>query len=309
MDITAYSPSVRLFLLAVLAMACMQVILVARLGIRRKKIFSKRQVVGSFLVGLTHLAIFVFWTCSLWALVIEPQWIEVNVLTIPTDKWVAGTRCRIAQLSDTHLDTIFYPDQHILNILKRLQPDVIVFTGDAVNRYQTLPRFRQMFAAMDAPLGRFAVKGNWDYHWPDLFVGSGFEELILQTVHLQKGGQPLGICGIAYHNARRSQRALNDLDPLAFNILLHHSADLVRYVTDEPIDLYLCGHTHGGQVNLPAVLRFSKRKRDVFFSGFYLVGTMTVYVNRGIGMTGFAPPARFRARPEIAVFDIIGTRL
>jgi predicted MPP superfamily phosphohydrolase len=74
------------------------------------------------------------------------------------------------------------------------------------------------------------------------------------------------------------------------------------------VDLFLCGHTHGGQVRLPfwgAVITMSKHHKR-FESGLYDVGGVPMYVNRGVGCEGgSAPRVRFLCRPEVAVFDLV----
>ena len=160
---------------------------------------------------------------------------------------------------------------------------------------------------MEAPLGKYAVRGNWDYQsGTKFFDNTGFVELPLKAVRLEKDGEAFMLCGIAYHNGRISQRALNQLDPNTWNCLLYHSSTLVSYLDDEPVDLYLCGHTHGGQVALPfyGPLTTIHRNTGGFEAGLYTVGSMAVYVNRGIGMGGLGPRVRFCARPEITVFEI-----
>ena len=75
------------------------------------------------------------------------------------------------------------------------------------------------------------------------------------------------------------------------------------------IDLYLAGHTHGGQVALPfygalVTLAATGKKYE---SGLHQLGNTYIYTNRGIGMEGGrAPRVRFCARPEVTVFDIVG---
>ena len=73
------------------------------------------------------------------------------------------------------------------------------------------------------------------------------------------------------------------------------------------MNLYLCGHTHGGQVALPfygALVTLSRQGKK-FEAGKYTIGKTLLYVNRGIGLEAWpAPPVRFLVRPEIAVFDI-----
>ena len=74
------------------------------------------------------------------------------------------------------------------------------------------------------------------------------------------------------------------------------------------MDLYLCGHTHGGQVALPlygALITLSKFGKK-YESGMYESNGTILYVNRGLGLEPKpAPQVRFFARPEITVFDIV----
>ena len=92
-----------------------------------------------------------------------------------------------------------------------------------------------------------------------------------------------------------------------FNLFLYHNTDLMDYFDGVPIDLYLCGHTHGGQVALPfyGALTTLSRHGKKYEAGLYRQEHIQLYVNRGIGMEGGrSPRVRFLARPEITVFDI-----
>jgi predicted MPP superfamily phosphohydrolase len=70
------------------------------------------------------------------------------------------------------------------------------------------------------------------------------------------------------------------------------------------IDLFCCGHTHGGQVRLPfygALITNSALGKNYEAGLYYDHGTAT-YVSRGIGMIGL--PVRFLCRPELTAIDI-----
>ena len=73
------------------------------------------------------------------------------------------------------------------------------------------------------------------------------------------------------------------------------------------VDLYLSGHTHGGQIALPlygAIITLAKFGKK-YEAGLYEVGDTILYVNRGMGLEPRpAPQIRFCAQPEITVFDI-----
>jgi predicted MPP superfamily phosphohydrolase len=76
-------------------------------------------------------------------------------------------------------------------------------------------------------------------------------------------------------------------------------------------DLYLCGHTHGGQIRLPlfGALITSSDFWKRYEMGRYEEGHTTLYVSRGLGMEGMgAPRARFLAPPEIVLWTLKGVR-
>jgi predicted MPP superfamily phosphohydrolase len=74
------------------------------------------------------------------------------------------------------------------------------------------------------------------------------------------------------------------------------------------VDLFLCGHTHGGQVCLPgwgAVITLSKYHKT-YERGLYGVDGVPMYVSRGVGSgAGAVPAVRFLSRPEVAVIDLV----
>ena len=92
-------------------------------------------------------------------------------------------------------------------------------------------------------------------------------------------------------------------------ILLYHSPELMPMAQQYPIDLYLCGHTHGGQVRLPgygAILTSSALGKR-YEMGRYTEQNTTLYVSRGIGLEGLsAPRMRLLCKPEITLVQLRG---
>jgi predicted MPP superfamily phosphohydrolase len=85
-------------------------------------------------------------------------------------------------------------------------------------------------------------------------------------------------------------------------IVLSHTPDNAPAVVPFGSPLMLCGHTHGGQIRFPWIGSlivpsvYGKR----FDAGWFQLGSMALYVNRGIGT--YAPAIRLDCRPEIARF-------
>jgi uncharacterized protein len=105
-----------------------------------------------------------FWGAILclagYAFLVEPVWVEVT--HHPVNNGSSGDRIRVAQLSDLHLQKIGRTEQNTLEAVKEITPDVILLTGDVVDRPGTLPVLDAYLAKLDAPV-KLAVLGNWEY--------------------------------------------------------------------------------------------------------------------------------------------------
>jgi predicted MPP superfamily phosphohydrolase len=82
-------------------------------------------------------------------------------------------------------------------------------------------------------------------------------------------------------------------------ILLMHEPDFADTAAkDRRVALQLSGHTHGGQVCLPGLgALITPRWGRKYIAGWYRIGALQLYVNRGIGCTGL--PVRFACPPEV----------
>lgn len=248
--------------------------------------------------------------CLLYGHIVEPYWIETNAITIRTPK-LRTAGFRILQISDLHCDSKPRNEKRTVQIVDHFKPDIIVLTGDCLNHASALPRLQEMLRRLDAPLGKLGVKGNFEIgHWPglDLLADTGFRWLDQDTVTVEKGSEKIDISGLSLDRPRASRDLLQKADRDHFNVFLFHTPDLIEDIRGLGVDLYLCGHTHGGQVALPlygAVITLSKFGKK-YESGRYESDHTILYVNRGLGMEPSpAPQVRFFAKPEIAVFDIV----
>jgi len=267
------------------------------------KLFSK----GAIAIHVIALAAVL---CFCYGLFVEPYLLEVNEIRIDTDK-LGSVKLRIVQISDLHCDMKMRNEEKLVRFVNAAKADIVVFTGDAVNGPESVGIFRETMKGLEASIAKFAVRGNWwaNIENRELFEGTGFKVLERDSVRLEKGGQEFYISGLNFWDGNYSGELLSVNSPDRFNVFLYHSPDLIEDVANFNVDLYLAGHTHGGQIALPfygPVLTFSKFGKK-YASGLYRVGKTDLYVNRGVGMEGgSAPRARFLARPEIAIFDIGG---
>lgn len=238
----------------------------------------------------------------------EPFRLTVTRLELPTAK--VTSRVRLVQLSDTHCDLRKRLEDDVVATVNGLNPDLILFTGDTLNAAEALPAFKAMMTPLRAKAGKFACLGNYDvFYWPglDLFGGTGFVPLD-GTTAVRVGSDEIRLAGLPLHRFRDLPRFAPELPSDTYSILLYHTPDLAESLGATPFDLYLAGHTHGGQVALPfygALVTFSRYGKK-YEAGRYDLGPTTLYVSRGIGMEGGAAPrVRFWAPPEIVVIDLV----
>ncbi len=257
-----------------------------------------------------HILAVIGIVCFLYGHFVEPYRLQVNKFKIETEK-IFGTSFRIVQISDLHCDNRLLNEEKIVKIVNGLEPDIIVFTGDSMNRPGAITRFQKTLGDLKAGLGKFAVRGNVDvWYWKDLpvFDNTGFSVLDANAIEIEKDEEKLYLAGLSCSHPGQYDKVLANLPDGPFTVFLYHYPDLIDNVHNKNLDLYLCGHTHGGQVALPfygAVITMTEHGKK-YEAGMYKVGDTMLYVNRGAGLDGaWLPKVRFFARPEITVFDIV----
>ncbi|MFA6317204.1 MAG: metallophosphoesterase [Elusimicrobiota bacterium] len=249
--------------------------------------------------------------CVLWGWLVEPRWVSVTEVRLESAKIKPETgRVRIVQLSDFHSEAAPLNELKAVGIVNSLQPDIVVFTGDYLNTPQGLGISREAFRGLKPRYGTFLVSGNYDLGMvPEgAFKDAGVVELESGSREVAIRGSRIRVTGLSILNAPDFRYAMGLLraEP-AYDVFLFHYTDLVDEAAKAGVDLYLAGHTHGGQVRLPfygALVTLSSTGKK-FESGLYRLGSMALYVNRGLGLEGgLAPRVRFLCRPEITVIDV-----
>jgi predicted MPP superfamily phosphohydrolase len=307
MDMLSMIWPARLFALVIIAVYIVEVYRIILYFLRRRHRQANRLLTGPYMIVIHSVAIAGI-ACACYGYLIEPYNLQINTIRIETDK-LKNTSLRIVQISDLHCDKKARLEPLLADFINPLKPDIILFTGDAVNSAAGLELFHTTMAGLHASIGKFAVKGNWEtIRLPDLdcYKTTGFDVLEQDVRFLEKDGQTFCIAGLSYLEGPNSWPVVSRLRPDCFTLFLFHTPDFVYWLKDLPIDLYLCGHTHGGQIALPFVGSVIHPKiGGSYVQGLHDYEHIPVYTNRGIGMTGYGPRIRFLSRPEIAVFEIV----
>ncbi len=240
---------------------------------------------------------------------------------------------RVVQFSDLHTgtfgsDTTFV--SRLVDHINTLNPDLIVFTGDIVNRRSDeFTPFVPVLRRLSARDGVIAILGNHDYgdynNWPsdsakqanmtalyDAYSHTGIRLLLNETAWIHRSTDSIAIIGVEnigdppFHVYGSLPASYSDTSDPNFKILLSHNpahwVDSIARHDDINIPLTLAGHTHAMQIELfgvsPAYLRYKT------WGGLYADynNRHRLYVNIGSGTVGM--PMRLGATPEVTVFTL-----
>jgi len=219
---------------------------------------------------------------------------------------------RILHLSDLHIDSIPGFATLIRDRIKDLKFDTCFLTGDyrrdiSGTFRHILKPFKILSKYIQAPFGTFAVLGNHDtFLMAQYEKESGLELLVNESVEIEKDGQKILVTGTDDpYNFYTEQAALClETKGYDFKIALVHTTELAKIAAANKYSLYLCGHTHGGQICLkegtPIISHQFEGKQ--FNHGQWNIGKMIGYTSRGVGVSGM--PVRFNCAAEVILITL-----
>ena len=272
---------------------------------------------------------FMWWGALINRYDINVNEVDVEILNLPE----SFEGYRVAQISDLHLgtyqkDTLFIST--LVDSINNLDVDVVVFTGDIVNRTTNeLAPFITTLSRIEARDGVYSILGNHDYgdysDWAsdedkkanndlmrDYQREMGWNLLLNETRYLKRGNDSIAVIGVEnvgdppFKNYGSLKDAYPDLNDSTVKILLSHNpAHWEREISnhnERNIALTLSGHTPAMLISLlgisPASLRYK------YWSGLYADDSnrQKLYVNVGVGTV--AMPMRIGANPEITILKL-----
>lgn len=291
-----------------------------------------------FLRGAGGLALAGFGS---YALAIEPGFrLEITRYDVTPPYWPAELTLKAAVLADIHASEPWMPASRVRSIAEAanaLTPDIIFLLGDfngGVSSRLCRPvmpeEWGQALSILRAPLGVYAVLGNHDWsHGPlpnmppddahgvrSALENAGAIVLENDSVSISKAGQAFWVAGLAdqlvgprsrgWRSAEDLRGALDQIKDRAPVILLAHEPDIFRRVPDR-VSLTLCGHTHGGQVNLPFIGSPLPYLPTHIGAGDFVYGHIVengrhMIISGGLGASQV--PVRFLCPPEIVEVTI-----
>jgi predicted MPP superfamily phosphohydrolase len=259
-------------------------------------------------------------TALIYGVGVEPASFEVTEQRVHLPRLVGeGLRgLRVAQISDIHMGgwMNLARFKQVTALLLARKPDLVVITGDFLLSQLHLEQDLKDLAAglenLTGVIPVFSIMGNHD-HWHgigalrSMLADVGVQEIRNSLVTLKRADSILHVAGVddVWEQHDRLDLVLKEMPPEGSAILLAHEPDFADTASDSGrFDLQLSGHSHGGQIVLPLLgPPILPRLGEKYPSGFYRVGKMLQYTNRGVGMASLA--MRFNCPPEISLFTLI----
>ena len=256
--------------------------------------------------------------CLLYGFLIEPKILKTRLMTVEAAH--LNEPLRIVFLSDIHIGGLHVPAKRVGYIVERvnkLDPDVVLITGDFINGHEHRETHSAQFnqgiktglshlSKLKSKYGTFSTIGNHDVWYDadfieDVVTQNGVTVLANNVSHIR---EDICLLGLADHDTQKEDVSVFSKCKAKVIIAMMHSPDSFKLLRTDTT-LALAGHTHGGQINIPFIGRritATSSGRELAY-GRVDVSGIPAFVTAGIGTSIL--PARFRAPPEIVLIDLI----
>lgn len=114
---------------------------------------KSKKYLSAFSILMTVLAV------GIYAYLIEPFWIEITHSPLNYNN---GNPLKVVQLSDLHIQNIGRREEAILSALKDLHPDLIIMSGDVIDKEDHLSILNEFLKGLPET-NIVATLGNWEY--------------------------------------------------------------------------------------------------------------------------------------------------
>lgn len=277
---------------------------------------QKRRGLRGLIIGVMVIVVGLLWFhWQCWGMRTNYTKVELSALPAGFDG------LRIVHLSDLHGHQYGENSAVLLAAVEREAPDLIVITGDLIDRSSQLSMIPSLAEGLCAIAPTYYVTGNHEWaakcarELKTLLTECGVTVLTNQYEVLERNGDRIVLAGVDDPNGLLGQKTPEEVAkeiethaPGLFTVLLAHRNDRFGQYAAAGFDLVLSGHAHGGIVRLPftdGLLGNSRNFFPTWTAGVYRLEGSTLFVSRGLGNnTTPMPGFRLFNRPDLAVLTL-----
>ena len=216
---------------------------------------------------------------------------------------------KILHLSDLHINkkTTISQIEELVLLCNKQTFDFIVITGDIID---TKVKFiKEKLQILNTLKGKvYYISGNHDlfYGLNDLkneltnfiFMDNNCTVIIHKNEIIHLAGLPDRFS--KFFKIKREEEKIKNYLLNEPSIFISHQPKDYKIAVDSKANLFLCGHTHGGQIY---PFHYLVRLVQPFLSGIFYRKNTAIYVNKGLGTWGIN--LRYKANAEITILKLI----
>jgi predicted MPP superfamily phosphohydrolase len=220
----------------------------------------------------------------------------------------------ILHLSDLHADMNPGPMEKLIGLLGPLEYDLCVLTGDfRGHSFGPCDEALRIMARVRDHLNGlvYGVLGNHDtIRMLPALEAMDIRMLVNESEPISRGSDRIHLAGVddaSYYSAANIEKSGSQISPGEFSILLSHTPEIYKHAAYAGFNLFLAGHTHGGQICLPgsAPITLSCDVPRRIGAGRWDYQQMVGYTSVGAGSSVI--PVRFNCPPEITLHHLHAT--
>ncbi len=248
-------------------------------------------------------------------LIVKEYRIESNILTSNF------SGIKIVHFSDLiYKSTVDKNDvKELISRINELKPDIVVFTGDLVNKNkkyknEDIEFLEEQLLNIEATIGKYAIYGDADYSFEDYktimekakfnILNNSYDEIFY------KNNDSMFIVGLPSSSKEevKFEEAFSfykEDEKRKYIIVLAHDGKTIKLLDDTTyeVDLILGGHSLNGSVVVPYYGGvFLDDLADKYYQEHYSKGITDIYISSGIGTNKY--PYRIFNKPSINLYRL-----
>ena len=216
---------------------------------------------------------------------------------------------KILHLSDLHINkkTSIEKILELINFCNNLEFDFCIITGDIIDtKVKFIKKQLEILNLLKKEV--FYISGNHDlfYGLEDLKKElTNFIFMDNETLKINYKNEIIHLAGLPdrfskFFKIKRKEKIVEDFLQNSPSIFISHQPKDYKIALNSNSNLFLCGHTHGGQIY---PFHYLVKLVQPFLAGLFYKNKTAIYVNKGLGTWGV--DFRFKADAEVTILKLI----